>query len=226
MEFEEDTPHLDRNSANYNDIDDIKYLEFFSALKPVLRFCQICSQPAFIERINAKCTAICVTLYCVDGHQSFWHSQPKINGIYAGNLLLPASILFSGTIFTVLNEIASILRWQIMSKMAFYVIQNQYLYAAIHMVYLNYQKISHQKCLEKSVSLSRDGRCDSPETGSSSTMEKEGLIQALKEVSSYGIQIKTLTTDRHTLVKSMIGNKQISEISSIYGTSQKVLRKD
>ena len=118
MEFEEDTPHLERNSDNYNEIDDIKYLVFFSAIKPLLRFCQICSRTTFFERIHAEGTTICVTLYCVDGHQSFWHSQPKINGIYARNLLLP-SILFSGTTLTVLNEIASILRWQIMSKMAF-----------------------------------------------------------------------------------------------------------
>ena len=41
MEFEEDTPHFERNSDNYNEIGDIKYLVFLSALKPLLRFVRL-----------------------------------------------------------------------------------------------------------------------------------------------------------------------------------------
>ena len=59
------------------------------------------------------------------------------------------------------------------------------------------------------------------ETGSSSTMVKGGLIQALKEVSSSGIQIKTLTTDRHIQKK-----KYVREQTNIRPPHRKVVYKN
>ena len=64
MEFEEEEPHSDKNIDDNAEIEDMKYLVFSSALKPLLHFCQICSHPAVIKRINNKGTAICV-LCCI-----------------------------------------------------------------------------------------------------------------------------------------------------------------
>ncbi|XP_074641162.1 uncharacterized protein LOC141898914 [Tubulanus polymorphus] len=44
----------------------------------------------------------------------------------------------------------------------------------------------------------------SKEVTSSSAMEKEGLIRSLHELSSFGIVVKELVTDRHVSIRKMM----------------------
>ena len=50
-------------------------------------------------------TAIVVTTDCMEGHKHNWHSQSMIRNVHAGNLLVPASVVFSGSRFTAMAEI-------------------------------------------------------------------------------------------------------------------------
>ena len=49
-------------------------------------------------------------------------------------------------------------------------------------------------------------------------METEGLVHALKEVSSYGIHITTLTTDRHTQIIKYVREQTNIQTSVRYMT--------
>ena len=80
----------------------------------------------------------------------------------AGNLILPAAILFSGSAFTKFSELASIANIQIMSKSEFYLIQDQYLFPVISDTWEAHQECVHVCLEEKCLQVSGDGRCDSP----------------------------------------------------------------
>ena len=45
-------------------------------------------------------TLLVVNGSCPHGHEVYWQSQPTVKNMGAGNLLLPAAILFSGLTFT------------------------------------------------------------------------------------------------------------------------------
>ena len=46
---------------------------------------------------------------CVEGHQTQWRSQPVIGTMVLGNLLVAASILFTGNTSTRIKELCDVL---------------------------------------------------------------------------------------------------------------------
>ena len=253
---EENSEAID--DVNENDLScdaDMKFIVFFSSLLPLLKFCLDCRAPALIESISNRGTAISVTLLCEKGHSSNWKSQPIFHGMYAGNLLVAAATLFSGSTYTHIREISNILKLQLFSEPTFLRIQRKYLFPAISFVYEKYQKKAIEECIATgNVLLAGDGRCDSPgfsakyctyslmnsennqvidfevinvaETGSSSTMEKEGLIRVLRRIQGHKFTIQSLTTDRHVqIVKHMREQTNIKHQFDVWHTSKSVKKK-
>ena len=73
-----------------------KYIVFESCLLSLFAACPICDQQAKVKTRTTG-TFLCVTQSCGDcDYQRIWESQPIINNVPAGNLLLSASILFAG----------------------------------------------------------------------------------------------------------------------------------
>jgi hypothetical protein len=80
----------------------------------------------------------------------------------AGNLLLPAAILFSGLTFAKFAYAANILKLNVISESEFYKVQTQYLFPVIKSAWeLNRDKVELSFEGEELV-LCGDGRCDSP----------------------------------------------------------------
>ena len=228
---------------------------FFSSLLQLLKFCLLCKPPALRETVIRRGTAISVILLCEEGHSSNWKLQPIFNGIYAGNLLVAAATLFNGSTYTHMKEISNILRLQLFSEATFLRIQRRYLFPAINFVYEKYQKKAIEECVTtRNFLLAGDGKCDSPgfsakyctyslmnsennqvidfqvinvgETGSSSTMEKEGLIRVLSRVQCHNFNIQSLTTDRHVqIIKHMRERTNIKHQFDIWHTSKSVKKK-
>ena len=76
-----------------------KYIVFQSALMQLLCFChcQFCGSFDITTTNNTTGTLLTLTISCSACLQfTIWNSQPFINDISAGNLLLSASILFAG----------------------------------------------------------------------------------------------------------------------------------
>ena len=114
--------------------------------------CLLCRAPALIETVIRRGTTISVTLLCEEGNSSNWKSQPIFDGIYAGNLLVAAATLFSGSTYTHMKEISNILRLQLFSEATFLRIQRRYLFPAINFVYEKYQKKAIEECYDKKCS--------------------------------------------------------------------------
>lgn len=75
---------------------DNKYIVFESQLRELFQTCTTCLQKREVKFIS-RGTLLRVECSCSDEHRFIWESQPYIGNKPAGNLLLSASILFSGS---------------------------------------------------------------------------------------------------------------------------------
>ena len=68
-------------------------------------------------------TMFTVSYTCTLGHTNIWRSQPSLRRMPSGNLLLSAAILLSGSSFSKIQQLLSILRMPFLSESEFYRIQ-------------------------------------------------------------------------------------------------------
>ena len=210
-----------------------KFLVYWSCLAQLLSFCSICHQVASITKCVTRGTKIIVTKLCANNHETKWDSQPDVRGMAAGNLLMAASILCSGATYRRISEMMGIAEVAFISERSFYKIQKSYLLPAIHHVYTTFRALIICEIIENGpIHVNGDGRCDSPGysakygtytimnsadgqildfnvshcriAGNSNRMELFGLKDLLKRLKEYGIQILSLTTDRHTQVRKFM----------------------
>ena len=81
-----------------------KYLLFRSSLEQLLKHCSNCGAVITESGDSTVGSMLVVKMTYINGHRTNWNSQPKINKTPIGNLLLAASILFTGNTFTALNN--------------------------------------------------------------------------------------------------------------------------
>ena len=141
-----------------------------------------------------------------------------------GNVLSAASIEFGGGTYTGFKSIADILKLQIMSTATFYRLQKTYVFPVVNVIYKKYRDSLLEQCKGRGfIDVSGDGSCDSPgynakfstysimdeltskillfhivtvaETGSSSSMEKLGLIKVLEKSDSLELDLGCITTE-------------------------------
>ena len=212
---------------NTNPSVEVKLIVFWSALIQLLSFCQICRAHAYIQKVVYKGCAVTVSLLCSSNHETTWTSMPKINGMFAGNLLVPAAILFTGETYTRFKEICDAIGLKCIGKSYYHRIQTHYLFPCIHKIYKTVRGVLIAKITGErpSLDLSGDARCDSPgygakystyslmdtvtnqvihfhvthvgQAGNSAKMEKVGLIKLLEKIETLGVEPRSITTDRH-----------------------------
>ena len=191
--------------------------------------------PATIESIYTKGTALCVKLLCEERHSSSWFSQPKMNGIYLGNILTAASVAFGGSTFSQFQSFANVMKLQSMSERSFLALRRKYVYPTINFTYKSYLKcLIDESKSRQNIEVSGDGRCVSPghnakyctysimdqltskilhfhvvtvrETSSSNAMELHGRIKVLEKIAEFGIEVDCLTTADHPSIKKYLKN--------------------
>ncbi|XP_071950777.1 uncharacterized protein [Antedon mediterranea] len=194
----------------------------------------MCGHPS-TSRIASTIGTFCrVKQECINcDFQRIWSSQPFIKNVPAGNLLLSAAILMSGSSVTKSLRLFSHLKMVAICRKTFNEHQKMYLLPSIRQVWRNHQEKAITNLKEdESVVLGGDGRADSPghsakygsytmmdlklnkiieiqivqsnEVGSSYHMEKEGLIWAVNFLKENNIAISTLVTDRHCQIKKWV----------------------
>ena len=220
-----------------------KYLVFEDELRDLLAQvrCKECNKvlllPKSTESLGTEeASALKVKVQCINGHQFTWASQPTLGegsaGVYAGSLLIAASILFSGGNFAKVAHFASILKMNFISKSTFFRHQGNYLIPAIHDAWNAKQEEHwHDIRARGTLRVSGDGRCDSPgysakfctysvmdmetdkivdtetvvvtETKNSNAMEKEACRRVLDRLESE-LPVSVLCTDRHMGIQKMM----------------------
>ena len=142
---------------------DKKYLVFGNCLDQLLKHCPKCGVVVTGQKKKTTGSMLSVEMICLDGHITYWDSQPIIKRKPVGNLLLAASILFTGNTFAGVSRLASCLNSQFISESVFYDTQQRFLFPVLNQAWANEQQMVRQELSNKSViHLNGDGRCDSP----------------------------------------------------------------
>ena len=131
------TDSIDNSVSVYSDdkdsslISDNKYTVFEQCLHRLFKRCMECGN--FITDIQQHQSGSClfITTVCISHHTCKWQSQPLVNNMAAGNLLLSAAILFSGSTFNKFSQLSAIARIKIMSHSQFHLIQDHYLFPVV-----------------------------------------------------------------------------------------------
>ena len=150
--------------ADRGPVKDRKYIVFRSQLMTLFEHCVMChtETPGTIRECG---TAIYVTQTCMScGHVRKWDSQPKIGSVAAGNLLLSAAILASGSMPTKSLRMLNILGVATIHRNTFFRHQKAHLAHAIPLVYHDEKTalIKSLKDMGSPLVLTGDGRSDSP----------------------------------------------------------------
>ena len=134
------------------------------ALLPLFSYCSQCKLPAHITKFVSG-TFVRIKQVChFCETENTWNSQPFINNIPAGNILLSASILFSGSLPEKALRIFKFLGCASISRRTFFNHQDKFLLPAIHNIWERYQQafIVILKAENSPLTLGGDGRADSP----------------------------------------------------------------
>ena len=113
----------------------------------------------------------------LEGHEYNWRSQPMIQGVPAGNILVAAAVLFTGLTYAKIAAFAAALHLVIISKSTFYRIQKEKLFPVVQEAWQEQHNfiIADLQSQEKLI-LAGEGRCDSP--GHSAKYGTYTLMQA------------------------------------------------
>ncbi|XP_078604037.1 uncharacterized protein LOC144877851 [Branchiostoma floridae x Branchiostoma japonicum] len=144
------------------------YIVHRSKLLERFQTCE-CGQPLAVWNMKSTGSMLAIEYECSScSNRGTWHSQPKIGSMAAGNLLIPAAILFTGGTYKKFADICDTLRLQKFSESHYNNVQRTYLLPAVNDYYLNEQQLilrRFQATAEEEaqqVTLLGDGRCDSP----------------------------------------------------------------
>lgn len=221
-----------------------KYLVFDSCLDKLLKRCPDCGDVIIKRERKTIGSMLSIELTCHSGHTTYWDSQPVVKRKPLGNLLMAASILFTGNTFAAISRLASCFNLQFFSESVFYDTQKKYLIPVVNEAWEAESRRQIDKLTGKAVvNLDGDGRCDSPghcakygtytlmdddtgdvvafnvvqvsEVTSSNAMEKEGFSRCIEMLESNDVTITRIATDRHVSISSSM-NKDHPNINHQY----------
>ena len=213
-----------------------RFLVSESCLLQLLNKCQNCGQSACVMLRAFVGTMIVVDVMCTNGHSYSWRSQECHNSMPWGNLLLAASILFSGSSPAKALNLMNHLKVPVFSTRSFSNLQYGYLVPSILRTWDLEQADLFTELHGKDLALGGDARCDSPghsakfgsytlmnlesnkivhvelvqsnEVKGSYHMELEGLKRGLDYLNDCGLSVSQLVTDRHVQVKKYMSDKK------------------
>ena len=234
-----------------------KFIVFENSLMELFQRCPVCGADKLDSEIGSSSGTLARVLYrCQLGHRGSWLSQPLLNGrMAAGNLLVSAAILFTGSSFAKVQELSKVMRLSFISENLFYQLQSKYLFPVVHTLYTSQKEALISAFGEDPVTLLGDGRCDSPgfsakygtytlmedKSGSilnfslkqlglsqsSVAMETDGLIDALTELNDHNMAIQVIGTDCSRSVAKVMRESfpQIEHEHDVYHVEKRIRKK-
>ncbi|XP_071972400.1 uncharacterized protein [Engystomops pustulosus] len=236
--FPENPPPTVTFSSEREIVNDRKLIIFESCLDNVLMkvHCQFdpnCKNRVKTIKKTFQGSFFRVTGQCFGGHKfHILESQPKIKNYASGNLLLAASILFSGLNFQKVAELFEIFGLVGISQTSYYRYQTKFLFPVIDYAWKENQKINQDKISKKGLCVAGDGQCDSPghsakycvytildtitgkildfevvqrsQCNSSVAMEKFGFEICINRLIEKGFKIRIFASDRHVGIRKKL----------------------
>ncbi|KAM4808792.1 uncharacterized protein WCC33_009287 [Rhinophrynus dorsalis] len=181
-------------------------------------------------------TFLSVTAQCHNGHLfHLWHSQPLLGSMAAGNVLMSAAVLFSGSNFCKVCDMSKVLGLQQISKSTYDTYQNLFLFPTIDLHWQQERMQLEEAFSNTQLTLAGDGQCKNatlftkyctyafidvatkrivdfqieevPHTTSSVAIEKRAFKTCLDRLLSKNLRVKTIATDRRPGIKRIIHEK-------------------
>jgi len=217
---------------------DVKFVIFQSCLLELcgLVCCDICGNRMMVTDTTHQGTSVRISFTCPDAHDFIWRSQPLVNKMALGNLLLAAAIMFSGNTYSRIQQLASFMQLGFPNEKTYRSVIGKYICPVVNEAWLAERRVIIDSLQGKSLVISGDGRCDSPgfcakygtytvmeldskqivdfavvhvtEAGNSVRMEKLGLERCLLSLKDDGLTVTTLATDRHVQITSYMYKEQ------------------
>ena len=91
-----------------------------------------CGDVGIEQKRKSVGSMLSIKVTCHSGCKTTWESQPVVRRKPLGNLLLAASILFTGNTFAAFNRLASCLSLQLFGESVFYDTQLKYLFPVVN----------------------------------------------------------------------------------------------
>lgn len=207
------------------------FIIFESQLKQMLKHCLQCGSLIVTEdtkELQNQGSQLTLELSCVNGCKYRWQSQPSQSGTKGvGNLLLSASVFFSGIHFAKFEQFCNNINLKSISEDTYVQLRKKFVFPVIEKAWNKEQNalMTTKKSDQSEVVLCGDGRCDSPghsakyctytfldvqsqkiidfkvisctQVSSSNTMEIKGFKEALNSIEQNGVKVTTICTDRH-----------------------------
>ncbi len=145
--------------------DEEKYIVFRSCLWELLDTCPVCTQPCTVDILYKRGTMIAVEQQCNHCHYNRkWTSQPLLGDIPAGNLLLSAAILFTGSSYTKVLRVLETMNICALKSRTFQEHWQLFLHPTMWHFYQDQQRdlIRQLQDMPGDLVLGGDGRADSP----------------------------------------------------------------
>uniref|UniRef100_A0A8C6TKP9 THAP-type domain-containing protein n=1 Tax=Neogobius melanostomus TaxID=47308 RepID=A0A8C6TKP9_9GOBI len=212
------------------------FLVFEDQLKQLLGRCVKCgsliAQEDIVE-VQNEGSQLTLEFTCANSCRYRWQAQPTLSGTKgAGNLLLTASVFFSGIHFEKFERFCCNMNLKTISEDTYTALRKSFVFPTIKKTWINQRNAVLTDLKSQEVVLCGDGRRDSPghsakyctytfldaqsskvvdfevvgvtQVSNSNTMELHGFKQALKAIEDNGVQVSTISTDRHPpIVKEM-----------------------
>lgn len=249
-EFDEEKPQEKPIAENDDVLNQPKFIVFWTALQTLLAWihCPSCGSNDIITSRKMAAgygSLLRIDIFCEScGKFTNWKSQPYINDYPAGNVLLSAAILFSGSLTSKVLRVFKHMRLWGIEKSTFFRHQRELLFPSIKRVWQRHQEtlIGLLSARGDGIVIGGDGRADSmghcakygtytciellwncivdvrvvssSEVGGSYHMELEGLKRSLNHLRQW-LEIKTLVTDRHRQIAKWI-RENYSTILHLY----------
>uniref|UniRef100_A0A803K582 THAP-type domain-containing protein n=1 Tax=Xenopus tropicalis TaxID=8364 RepID=A0A803K582_XENTR len=195
-----------------------------------------CDAPVVEIKKKIDGSQLSVKLTCPNGHQAlFWRSQPVIKSTSAGNVLMAASVLLSGSSFRKVHEMYSILGVSTISHTTFYNYQRAYLFPSIDYHWQQETNNIRKEIGNNEVVIAGDGQFDSPGHSAkyciyslmdvlskkiisytieqlgpgknSYNLEKESFQSCLDGLLADNVNVKIVATDRHSVIRNVMSTK-------------------
>ena len=126
--------------------DSLMYVVFSKNLD--MLFTKCLANPLCVASVSAisksfKGSMATYTVTCCNNHTFIWQSQPTIQNVGLGNLMLSAATLYTGNTYTTLSEIAQASGIMLFSENTFYTLQRRWLIPTINSMWKAHQQELH-----------------------------------------------------------------------------------
>ena len=246
IEDENDSDYVpEKNDEEYIDHEDMetehtsssthakkRFLVYENELMKLLTFCPDCGAVVVTKTSSIEGSLLKVQYSCLSNHDGIWYSQPLLDKMAAGNLLLTCATVLTGRTYCDLSEMAEVLEMPILSESHFYHLQSEYVFPVINTEYNIHSEAVLSDLQDSPISVVGDGRFDSPgfsakyctysimdarsglvtgfslmhvgQSTSSVAMEKDGCRESLQLILDHDVSIKALGTDRNAQITKLM----------------------